>query len=383
MSPNPPRPTLSADALRRALAVRDLTDPSQGPHAVQLVLDRVLSALAGEWGCRVAVERAGPIVTVADNYDRLRYPPDAAARDARYTRYVSALEVLRSQTSAMVPPALSRLARDPAGPADVLLACPGVVYRRDSIDRLHSGEPHQVDLWRIRRGARLGVRDLAEMIGLAARAAAPGRAVSVVEASHPYTLEGRQIDVRDRGSWVEIGECGLAHPELLADCGLPPDASGLAMGLGLDRLLMLAKGMDDIRLLRSEDPRVAEQMRDLEPWRPVSRHPPIRRDLSVAVSADADPETLGDRVRQALGRRVEDVEAVEVRTETAWDALPPVARERLGMKPGQKNVLLRITLRALGRTMTDEEANGLRDEVYAAVHEGTRWEWAGRALIPG
>jgi phenylalanyl-tRNA synthetase alpha chain len=378
MSPNPPRPTLSADALRRALALRDLTDPSRGPHAVQLVLDRVVSALAGAWGCTVVVERAAPVIPVADNYDRLRYPPDAAARDARYTRYVSATEVLRSQTSAMVPPALARLARDPSAPADVLLVCPGVVYRRDSIDRLHSGEPHQVDLWRIRRGPPLGVRDLAEMIGVAAGAAAPGRAVSVVAASHPYTLEGRQIDVRDRASWVEIGECGLAHPELLAACGLPGDASGLAMGLGLDRLVMLAKGMDDIRLLRSEDPRVAEQMQDLEPWWPVSRHPPIRRDLSVAVAADADPETLGDRVRQALGGRVEDVEAVELRSETPWEALPAVARERLGMQPGQKNVLLRITLRALGRTMTDEEANAVRDEVYAAVHEGTRWEWAAR-----
>jgi phenylalanyl-tRNA synthetase alpha chain len=378
MSPNPPRPTLSADALRRALAVRDLTDPSQGPHAVQLVTDRVVSALAGAWGCPVLVERASPIVSVEDNYDRLHYAAEGAARDARYTRYVSEAVVLRTQTSALVPPLLRRLAEDPGAPGDVLLVCPGVVYRRDAIDRLHSGEPHQVDLWRIRRGPRLGVGDLAEMIGLVGRAAAPGRAVSVIAAAHPYTVEGRQIDVRDRAAWVEIGECGLALPALLAECGLPPDASGLAMGLGLDRLVMLTKGLDDIRLLRSDDPRIAAQMRDLEPWHPVSRHPPIRRDLSVAVAADADPETLGDRVRQAMGPRVEDVESVEVRSETAWDALPPAARERLGIARGQKNVLLRITLRALGRTLTDAEANRLRDEVYAAIHEGTRWEWAGR-----
>lgn len=376
MSPNPPRPTLSADALRRALAVRDLTDPSQGRHAVQLVADRVVSALAGAWGCPVLVERASPIVSVEDNYDRLHYPPEGAARDARYTRYVSEAVVLRTQTSALVPPLLRRLADDPAAPGDVLLVCPGVVYRRDAIDRLHSGEPHQVDLWRIRRGPRLGVGDLAEMIGLVARAAAPGRALSVIAAAHPYTVEGRQIDVRDRGAWVEIGECGLALPALLSECGLTADASGLAMGLGLDRLVMLAKGLDDIRLLRSDDPRIAAQMRDLEPWHPVSRQPLIRRDLSVAVAADADPETLGDRVRQAMGPRVEDVESVEVQSETAWDALPPAARERLGIARGQKNVLLRITLRALGRTLTDEEANRLRDEVYAAIHEGTRWEWA-------
>lgn len=376
MSPLPPRSILSEDALRRALAIRDLSDPAQGLHAVQLVLDAVVGALAGGWGCPVAVERASAVVSVQDNYDRLHYPPDGAARDARHTRYVSATHLLRTQTSAMVPPALRRWARAGAVPDDVLLVCPGVVYRRDAIDRLHSGEPHQVDLWRIRRGALLGPNDLAEMIRSVTRAAAPGRPVSLLPAVHPYTLDGREIDVGDRGAWVEVGECGLALPALLAECGLPPDASGLAMGLGLDRLVMLAKGLDDIRLLRSEDPRVAAQMGDLEPWRPVSRHPPVRRDLSVAVARDATAEELGDRVRLALGARAADVEEITVRGETSAEALPEVARERLGLSPGQKNVLLRLTLRAIGRTLTDREANQLRDEVYAAVHEGTRWEWA-------
>jgi phenylalanyl-tRNA synthetase alpha chain len=46
------------------------------------------------------------------------------------------------------------------------------------------------------------------------------------------------------------------------------------------------------------------------------------------------------------------------------------------MRADQKNVLLRLTLRAVGRTLTDAEANRLRDEVYAALHEGARAEWA-------
>jgi phenylalanyl-tRNA synthetase alpha chain len=150
------------------------------------------------------------------------------------------------------------------------------------------------------------------------------------------------------------------------------------MGLGLDRLVLLAKGLDDLRALRSADPRIAAQMLDLAPWRPVSREPPIRRDLSVAVDAGADAETIGDRVRAALGPRAADVEAVELRSETPHEALPPAARERLGSAPGQKNVLLRLTLRALGRTLTAAEANALRDEAYAAVHEGTAHEWAAR-----
>jgi len=368
------RTALSAEALGRALAVRDLTDPIQGAHALQLVVAAAVEALGGAWACDVAVERGSPIVPVEDNYDRLRYPPGGAARDARYTRYVSATHLLRTQTSAMVPPFLARLA--PALPRDLLLACPGIVYRRDAIDRLHAAEPHQLDLWRVRAAPALGARDLDEMIRLVAAAAVPGAEIRTVPAAHPYTLAGRQVDAREGGAWVEIGECGLAHPAVLADAGLPDGWTGLAMGLGLDRIVMLRKGLPDIRLLRSTDPRIAAQMADLAPWRPVSRHPPVRRDLSVAVAEDADAEVLGDRVREALGARAADVEAVESLSETPREALPEAARRRLGILPGQKNVLLRVVLRALGRTLTADEANRLRDDVYAAVHEGTAHEWA-------
>lgn len=260
---------VSKEALARALALRDLTDPSHGRHAMQDLLRALTQSLAGAWRCPVRVERASPIVPVADNYDRLHYPADGAARDARYTRYVTADTLLRTQTSAMIPPLLRRLAAEQERPRDVLLVCPGVVYRRDVIDRLHTGEPHQVDLWRVRLGPPLGPADLDAMIAEVVRAVAPGRPTRVLPASHPYTVGGRQIDVEGEDGWVEIGECGLALPALLRESGLPEGATGLAMGLGLDRLLMLRKGIDDIRLLRSEDPRVAGQLLDLAPYRPV------------------------------------------------------------------------------------------------------------------
>lgn len=50
--------------------------------------------------------------------------------------------------------------------------------------------------------------------------------------------------------------------------------SGLASGWGLDELLMLRKGIDDIRLLPASDPPSAIQMRVLNPHEPVSAMPP-------------------------------------------------------------------------------------------------------------
>ena len=275
----------------------------------------------------------------------------------------------------MVPGALRRRA---ARDADLVVACPGLVYRRDVVDRLHVGEPHQLDLWRVRSGARLAVPDLEEMIGLVVQAVLPGARHRTIPAEHPYTEQGLEVEVQVGDGWVELLECGLAGGHVLRAGGLDPDRwSGLALGLGLDRALMLRKGVTDIRLLRSDDPRVADQMMTLEPYREVSSMPATRRDLSIAVADGLAEEELGDRVRQSLStEELESVEEVRVLSESPGSSLPAQAIERIGLRPGQKNVLVRLVLRHPTRTLTAEQANRLRDRVYAAVHEGTAHQWA-------
>lgn len=377
-------PYLSPAQLQAALGIRDLSDPGEGPHAIQILIGRAVEALARAWSCEVRWCRGPKVVPVADNYDRLGYGPGAITREARYTRYVSTGQMLRSHSSAMVPPALRQLARDQlareAGD-DVLLVCPGMVYRRDAIDWQHSGTPHQLDLWRITRQAMTDA-DLDGMISRLLGALVPDLPYRQEPRTHPYTRRGRQVDVRQGGRWVEVWECGLAHPGVLAAAGLTGH-SGLALGMGLDRMLMLIKGIPDIRLLRSADPLIADQMRDLARYRPVSSMPPITRDLSVAVAEDEDEETLGDRVRDALGTEAPCVEEVRVLSATACDRLPASAARRLGARPGQKNLLVRVVLRDLEKTLTNEAANSLRDRIYLAIHQGTEYQWAHQGAKPG
>jgi phenylalanyl-tRNA synthetase alpha chain len=366
---------ISSSALQEALALRDLTDPKHGQHAMQQVLEAVQGALARRWDCPVRMHRASPVVSVADNYDELGYPEGGAARDARYTRYVSESQLLRTQTSSMIPGLLRELASNP--PADLLLVCPGLVYRRDVVDRLHTGEPHQVDLWRITTG-KMTVDDLKEMVAVVVEAAMPGYTHRVVHAVHPYPTDGLQIDVEVDGNWVEIGECGLAAPATLARAGMDPQAvTGLAMGLGLDRLVMIRKRIDDIRLLRATEPRISNQMLDLERYVAVSSQPPIRRDLSVCVDGDLTEEELGDKIRESMRDQLDRLESVDALSETPYDQLPPQAHARMGMRPGQKNVLLRIIIRDHARTLTSAEANEIRDTVYKVIHQGDRQELAG------
>jgi phenylalanyl-tRNA synthetase alpha chain len=276
--------TLTPSQLARDLTVRDLTDPAEGVHAIQLLIDAAVTSLAAAWNCQVRWHRGPRVVPVADNYDRLRIPPDAVSRDVRSTRYVDQDRLLRSHSTAMIPAALRALAAHPA--PDVLLVCPGVVYRRDAIDRLHSPTPHQLDLWRISRRP-LDHRDLEQMARLLVEALTPGRSWRWEARVHPYTLDGRQVDVCWDGTWVEVAECGLAHPEVLERAGLAG-------------------------------------------WTP-------------------------------------------------YHQLPAQAVARPGIRQGQKNVLVRVVLRHLDRTLTDEEANRLRDRIYAASHQGTVHQWAARS----
>jgi phenylalanyl-tRNA synthetase alpha chain len=360
---------LTSDQLSRALNLRDLTDPAQGEHAIQALLDGVVTALRNEWGSTVRYVRNSPIVPIRENYDRLGYKLDDVTRARRYTRYISPTVMLRSHTSAELPAALENYASQVG--VDELIVAPGLVYRRDVVDRSHVGEPHQVDLWRIRSTAETDDGDLLKMIGLVVDSVLPGAQWSVNDVTHPYTVGGRQIDVLHNGASLELAECGRIHPAVLRGSGLDPDRwSGLALGMGLERALMLRKSIPDIRYLRARDPRIASQMLTLGPWRHVSSLPASRRDISVVLAEEEDEETLGDRIRVALGDDADVVESVEVLSRTPHEALPEAVRSRLGTRDGQVNLLLRITLRPIDRTLTSDQANAIRNTIYRAVHEG-------------
>ena len=355
---------LSPERLDRYLALRDLTDPDQGLHAINILMNDLITVVARWSGLRADILRRPPVVPITDNYDRLFYEPDAIARSARYSHYIDDTHMLRTHTTAGIPPLLAETR------SDRLIVCPGLVYRRDVVDRLHVGEPHQVDLWIARQG-RLRRAHLLEMIAAVVETVLPGQAYRCNETIHPYTMNGLEVEVRIGERWVEVLECGEIHPWLLNDSNLPSQKwSGLAMGVGLDRLIMLIKQIDDIRLLRSSDPRIARQMLTLARYEAVSNQPATHRDLSICVG-DPDMELLGDRIRNVLGERSGWVENVELLQASDYASVPEKARERLGMSPSQHNLLVRVTLRSLDGSISKEDANRVYDLVYAELHEGT------------
>jgi phenylalanyl-tRNA synthetase alpha chain len=82
----------------------------------------------------------------------------------------------------------------------------------------------------------------------------------------PFTEPSFEMDLRSpnlgrlSNRWLEIMGCGLVDPAVLKNCGLNPEEySGLAFGLGLERIAMLLHGIDDIRHFYQNDLRFLRQ----------------------------------------------------------------------------------------------------------------------------
>lgn len=365
---------ITKQELKAYLAIPDLTE-SKEPHAIKLLYEKVADYMrASHPKSEVRVYRKNPIVSIEDNYDNLLIAKDNISRSSTYTHYVNDRELLRTHTSAQIPGLLRELSKRDDW-SDVVVLIPGLAYRRDVTDKKHVGQVHMLEMWRIVRNSSHSIikkSDLLSVVEGVAKTAAPGWKLRIIDSPHPYTNEGIEVNVVRGDQDIEILECGLIKEQILANAGLDPNKySGWALGMGLDRLVMTLKGIPDIRYLRSTNPKIAAQMTNLEPYVEVSNQPSIKRDMSYSVPKAYVEEDINEDIRQALGKNVNILESVEILSETSYVDLPEIARVKLGISNTQKNILVRITLRHLERSLENKEANAIYDNIYQKINHGT------------
>jgi phenylalanyl-tRNA synthetase alpha chain len=365
------RKTVTDSALKQALLMVDLTESSTPDHAVRLLLNEVLQGLA-EKGWPQAQQQTGPrIVSAEENYGLLGYDPAEVTLGSEHTRWVDECSLLRTQTTSQIPAALQRAAQMRQPGQMILLAAPGITFRRDSRDRWHCAEPHQMDIWVLGDPELSTHEHLLRLVGDILNSAVPEKNWVYSDSPHHYTEGGIEVNVLNDGAQVEVLECGRIARSLLERLKIDPlRHGGLALGMGLDRLTMLRKGIPDIRLLRDQNKRVQAQMHDLNAWTAVSRLPSIARDISLAVTPGLSEEVLTERMLLAAGDSSDWIEEMQIKGRWDFLDLPSQAIERLGMLPGQENVLLRVVLRDCSRSITTAEANALYADIQAAMHEG-------------
>lgn len=362
---------LCVRSVSEALELSDLTELKHPAHAIGLLLDEIFEGLNAR-GWPVAQVLRGPrIVSAQENYGLLGYDPAEVTLGSEHTRWVDEHSLLRTQTTSQIPKALQRAAHARKAGELILLAAPGITFRRDSRDRWHCAEPHQMDIW-VLGDPQLSTREhLLRLVADILECAVPGMSWMYQSSPHHYTEGGIEVNLLLDKQPIEVLECGCIARSLLQRLGLDPTRQGgLALGMGLDRLTMLRKGIPDIRLLRDPNERVQAQMHDLLPWKAVSRLPSITRDISLAVTPGLSEEVLTERMLLAAGEHSDWIEEMHVKGRWAMDDLPEQAIERLGLLPGQENVLLRVVLRDCSRSITTLEANALYERIQSALHEG-------------
>ncbi|MGE3619611.1 MAG: phenylalanine--tRNA ligase subunit alpha [Acidimicrobiia bacterium] len=245
----------------RARAERmDLTEVRPGLaaghlHLVTQTIEHLEDVFVG-MGFTVA---EGPEVeTDWRNFGALNFPADHPARDMYDTLYVRFGEpgstLLRTHTSPVQVRVMT------AQPPPIYSVMPGRVFRQDTPDATHMPVFHQIEGLVVDRGITFA--DLAGTMDAFTKAYFGGEFTSRLRPSYfPFTEPSAEYDIRrPDGSWLELGGCGMVHPNVLANCGLDPEEwQGFAFGFGLDRLAMSAHGVDDLRHLFTNDIRFLEQ----------------------------------------------------------------------------------------------------------------------------
>ncbi len=224
-------------------------------HLVTQATERLEDVFIG-MGFTVA---EGPEVeTDWHNFGALNFPPDHPARDMYDTLYVEMGEpgstLLRTHTS----PVQVRVMTTQEPP--IYMVMPGRVFRQDTPDATHMPVFHQIEGLVIDRDTTFA--DLAGTIEMFTKAFFGEGFTSRLRPSYfPFTEPSAEFDIqRPDGSWLELGGCGMVHPNVLAACGLDPEEwQGFAFGFGLDRLGATARGVDDLRDLFTNDIRFLSQ----------------------------------------------------------------------------------------------------------------------------
>lgn len=225
------------------------------PHLVTQARDRLEDVFVG-MGFTVA---EGPEVESAwYNFEALNIPDWHPARGSFDTIFVNLGEpeevMLRSHTS----PVQIRVMENQEPPIHIV--APGRTFRTDSADATHLPAFNQIEGLVIDRGITLG--DLAGTIDAFVHAFFGAEVKTRLRPSYfPFTEPSAEFDIsRDDGSWLELGGCGMVHPNVLRNCGIDPEEwQGFAFGFGIDRLAVMRYQLDDIRELVNNDARFLEQ----------------------------------------------------------------------------------------------------------------------------
>lgn len=231
-------------------------------HPVTETMDEILTILM-EMGFSVQV---GPdIDTDYYNFEALNFSADHPARDMQDTFYIAPNILLRTHTSNIQ----ARVMEQHKPPIRIIT--PGKAFRNETITARSHVYFHQVEGLYIDQGVTFADL-LATLKELFCKLFHADIQLRCRPSYFPFVEPGMEVDISclncsghgctlcKHSGWLEVAGAGLVHPEVLKNGDIDPEVySGYAWGMGVERILMLKRGIKDIRLLTDNDMRFLRQ----------------------------------------------------------------------------------------------------------------------------
>ena len=346
------RTDIKAERIKRLLALPDLTKKENSP--VKLIVDQIIKLPIFNDFDLLDIPK---IVTVQDDFDLLNTPKDHPSRRETDTYYLDPTHILRTQMTVMWPyylrdkDVLQKLEKD----GQIAAMAPGIVFRKDEIDRKHFPAFHQIDFLYICKKSQkiITLKDLEGVQADSIKAIFGDIEFRFLVDSFPFTDPSIQLEIKFNDQWMEVTGAGLVHTQCMKNFGIDPEIyNGWAFSFGIDRLAMLKMDIPDIRVAWSADPRITSQFKDINSkYKEVSKYPETSRDISFIIDKNINLNNYYEIVRDFAENLIEEVKLVD---EFEND-------EKFGA--GKKSYTFRIVYRSPERTLTSEEVNKIQEEI--------------------
>ena len=256
-------------AARNAAEAIDITLPAKNHpvgalHPLTLVRNQIIDTFSG-MGFEIF---EGPEIEDDDHcFTRLNVPKDHPARDMQDTFYLSDELLLRTQTST------GQIRTMDAERPPIKVLVPGRVFRSDS-DATHSPMFHQMEGLVVDKGITLC--DLQGMLDVFVQQLFGSDVRTRLRPSYfPFTEPSVEVDVScfechgagcslcKHTGWIEVLGGGVVNRKVLENCGIDPEVySGIAFGIGIERIAMLKYGINNIGLMFENDLRFLKQFQE-------------------------------------------------------------------------------------------------------------------------
>jgi phenylalanyl-tRNA synthetase alpha chain len=194
-------------------------------------------------------------------FESLNFPEGHPARDDYDTFMTDEGFIAPAHTSTMQNRVLKTFKGNLEKGEAIAVVIPGRVFRNEDLDATHEHTFHQLEGVYVQKGANVGnliavlKSYMSEFFGQELHVKIQPFYFPFTEPSFEFAVERPKAMRKDNSEaeqWLEIGGCGMIHPNVLTEAGIDPKVyTGFAWGFGIERMVMLRNGIEDVRHFHS------------------------------------------------------------------------------------------------------------------------------------